>query len=243
MRDVRALAARVYRRWLAYSRRHPDKPIPVNDTLSRLFEHVPEYLPRRVRSARRQPRPAKIPGVFKLQKIAEALETTVGDLLGEPSYESPAEVLSPGQRRTLREAMEILRDLFDLDDATLGGSIADTEVAGVGREEFIERDHDYPLALDTAAVIRVIGNSMAPELQDGWKVLVDTTRTEPADGALVAVYIKDQGGTLGRWHVQHGRPFLRKSNTEYADVPLGAPEGWTLWGTVTTIVEAPIATR
>src|SRR5215212_12284129 len=94
VRDIQTLAARVYQRWLAYRRAKPGMSIPVDDTLSRLFEHVPEYRPHRGRSAERQERAAKSPGIFKLQKVADTLETTVGDLLGESGYEAPRELLS-----------------------------------------------------------------------------------------------------------------------------------------------------
>jgi hypothetical protein len=57
--------------------------------------------------------------VFTLQRLAVDLETTVGDLLGERGYESPRELLSAKQRRTLRDALRILRDLFDLDDPAI----------------------------------------------------------------------------------------------------------------------------
>ena len=119
VRDIRTLARRVHERWMAYRRRHPGMSIPVDDTLSRLFEHVPEYRPLRDRYPDRHKREAKSPGVFKLQQVADLLETTVGDLLGEPGYAAPRDLLSTAQRRTLREATLILRTLFDLDDESL----------------------------------------------------------------------------------------------------------------------------
>jgi hypothetical protein len=285
VRDIKALARRVYERWLEYARRHPGRSIPVDDTLSRLFEHVPAYRPHRQRASLRQDRAAKSPGVFKLQEVADLLETTVADLLGEPGYESPRELLSVTQRRTLRDAVNILRDLFDLDDETLLNERRDDEGSStheytfpVTAEEFIAADYDYPRALrawvvpemteaalwksgpvadftlgaqempralhevldSRFQVITVRGDSMEPELREGWKVLVETERTDAQDGAIVAVYEKDNGGILGRWHVEDGTPRLRKSNPQYADVVLRANDKWTLWGTVTRIVEAPI---
>jgi hypothetical protein len=280
-RDIAALAKRVHERWLAYRRRHPGMSVPVDDTLSRLFEHVPEYRPIRERSAERKDRAAKIPGVFKLQQVADMLETTVGDLLGEPGYVSPRDLVSTAQRRTLRQAMQTLRDLFDLDDESLDvvEEVVETKFP-VTPDEFIERDHDYPrtlhawivpelsaaagksgaepeLTLATAQilhsvrevwdarlqVVRVIGDSMAPELRHGWKVLVDTELTRPTPDALVAVYLKDEGGILGRWTNEEGKLSLRKSNPEFAPIILGAQSEWTLWGTVTKVVEAPVALR
>ena len=281
VRDIATLAKRVHERWLAWRRRHVGMSIPVDDTLSRLFEHVPEYRPIRERSPDRKERAAKIPGVFKLQQVADMLDTTVGDLLGEPGYESPRDLVTTAQRRTLREAMFILRDLFDLDDESLDVIEEPQKYRfPVSASDFIERDHDYPrtlhawivpelsasagksgsepeLTLASAQilhsvrevwdsrlqVVRVIGESMAPELRHGWKVLVDTELTRPTPDALVAIYLKDEGGILGRWYLEDGRPMLRKTNSDFAPIALGPPNEWTLWGTVTKVVEAPVALR
>lgn len=273
VRDITTLARRVHERWLAYRRRHPGMSIPVDDTLSRLFEHVPEYIPHRERSPQRQERASKSPGIFKLQKVAETLGTTVGDLLGEPGYESPRELLSLEQRRTLRRAMRMLRDLFDLDDESLDEPDEPSNFA-IPPQRFVARDYDYPRALhawvvpEMAAsggiaedaemlspaevvhsmreiadprlqVVRVVSDAMEPELRDGWKVLVDTRLTRPADGALVAVYSREEGGLLGRWQLRDGRPVLHRTNPNYEDIALDDGRNWLVWGTVTRIVEAP----
>ncbi|HEX7154232.1 MAG TPA: S24 family peptidase [Thermoanaerobaculia bacterium] len=244
IRDIASLARRVYDRWVEYRRRHHGMSVPVDHTLSRLFEHVPEYRPHRPRGAERQDRAAKIPGVFKLQQVADALETTVGDLLGEPGYERPRELLTPAQRRTLRDATRILTELFDLDDDALEAEpppFSDEARVPVAPEEFVARDYDYPRIWDERLqVVRVLGDSMAPELRHGWKVLVDTGRTYPADDALVAVYKKHEGGVLGRWHREGAEVFLRKANIAHPAVRLGHPDEWIVLGTVTKIVEAPI---
>lgn len=83
---------------------------------------------------------------------------------------------------------------------------------------------------------------MTPELENGWKVLVDTENVQPVEGALVAVYIKDEGGILGRWHVEDGKPMLTKANRKYSSIVLGERDEWTLWGTVMAIVHAPVQT-
>lgn len=119
-RDMRALARRVHLRWLAYRRRHAGMSVPINDTLSRILEQDPDYRPPRPRVAAGQRRPLRNPGVFTLKEVARTLQTTVGDLLAEPGYEAPRELLSREQRRTLRDAIVLLRDLFDLDDESLG---------------------------------------------------------------------------------------------------------------------------
>jgi transcriptional regulator with XRE-family HTH domain len=89
-------------------------------------------------------------------------------------------------------------------------------------------------------VIRIIGNSMSEVLRDGYKVLVDTTKNRPENGDCVVVYIKDEGGMIGYWNKQGDEYSLTKENAEYDRVPLGEPGKWLLWGTVTTIVEAPL---
>lgn len=115
--------------------------------------------------------------------------------------------------------------------------------------------HEPDFSIDTTAVlhsvadywdghlqvIRVLGDSMTPELQHGWKVLVDTHATTPVEGALVAVYLMHEGGVLGRWHNTPGGAFLRKTNPHYPPVRIPAQQDeWKLWGTVTRIVDAPV---
>lgn len=89
-------------------------------------------------------------------------------------------------------------------------------------------------------VVRVIGDSMSDVLRDGYKVLVDTTLTSPANGDIVAVYVKDEGGMIGYWNKLGDNYSLLKENPDYGRVDLGDPTEWLLWGTVTTIVEAPL---
>lgn len=281
---MRALARRVFERLRAYPRQHGGQGVPINDTLSRILAHEPAYQPLRPRSQTKQRPPLQNPGIFTVQEdVADVLKTTVGDLLGEPAHTSARDLVTTSDRRKLRQAMLILRELFDLDDEELD---ADDDAGApplpvyrfvVPPEEFIVRDHDYPRTLhawvvpDVPAaagaagaepdveltttqvlhsirevwdarlqVLRVIGDSMTPELKNGWKVLVDTTLTKPVDGALVAVYIKDEGGVVGRWRRNGDQLLLEKSNPTYPPIPLGAPDEWTLWGTVTRIVEAPV---
>jgi hypothetical protein len=120
VRTIGELAERAHQRWERYRRIHPGRSVPINDTISRLFEHAPDYLPRREHRSNRKHRPVLMnPGVFTMQKIADALGTTVGDLLGEAGYEAPRDLLTPEQRRSLKAVTLMLRDLFDLDDPTI----------------------------------------------------------------------------------------------------------------------------
>jgi hypothetical protein len=119
VRTIGELAERAHQRWERYRRIHPGRSVPINDTISRLFEHAPDYLPMRERSTRKLRSPMQNPGVFTVQKMAAALGTTVGDLLEEPGYDAPRDLLTPEQRRTLKDVTLLLRDLFDLDDPTI----------------------------------------------------------------------------------------------------------------------------
>jgi SOS-response transcriptional repressor LexA len=80
---------------------------------------------------------------------------------------------------------------------------------------------------------------MADRLKNGWKVLVDTTRTTPTEGDLVAVYIYDEGSVLGFWHRDGDEVSIRKANPDFKDIRLDPNGQWVIWGIVTTIVEAP----
>src|SRR3954464_4987768 len=115
VRDMRALAQRVHRRWLEYRRHNPGMSVPIGDTLSRILEHAPDYRSPRKRAPFRQRPPLQNPGVFTMKEIAATLRTTVGDLLGEPAHPSIRDAISPADRRKLRDAVTLLRRLFDLD--------------------------------------------------------------------------------------------------------------------------------
>lgn len=245
IRDIRSLAERVHQRLVAYRRQHRGYSPPVSDTISRILEHTPDYIPPRQRIAEKKRPPLKNPGIFTVQEdVAEALGTTVGDLLGEPGYAAPRDLISVGDRRKLREVVRLLRDLFDLDDESLD-AVAETGSAHsfvVPPERFIERDYDYPHPLgEHDPVIRMLGSSMEPELRDGWQVLVDPSATTPVEGALVAVYHVTEGGVLGRWNDTADGLFLRRTNPHYRPLRLAERQDWRVWGTVTRIVDAPVA--
>jgi hypothetical protein len=236
VRDMRALAQRVHRRWLEYRRRNPGMSVPIGDTLSRILEHAPEYQSPRKRTPFRQRPPLQNPGVFTMKEVAATLHTTVGDLLGEPGYTSIRDAISPADRRKLRDAVVLLRKLFDLDDAALGTRSEDDASFFIAPAEFIVRDYDYPEPLHAwlmpdgapqslrelrdprMRVVRVITDSLAPEIRRGTKLVLDTERTTRRDGDLVAVYAHGEGGLLVRWSAAR-------------------EEQHTIVGTVTMIVE------
>jgi hypothetical protein len=108
--DIVALAKAINRRRQEYNERHPDKPVPITPAMSRILENDESYVPYRRRVARRRRRTAAInPSISTVVEIAAALDTTVGDLLGEAPYR-----ITLADRRRLREIVAYLKMLFEL---------------------------------------------------------------------------------------------------------------------------------
>lgn len=95
----------------------------------------------------------------------------------------------------------------------------------------------------THRVVKVKGDSMTPDYEEGWKLLVDTKKKSPQAGDPVAVYLKDEGSVLGYWSKNGDRIELEKANAAYKPVRLGDPTTWHLIGTVQKIVDAPAKKR
>ncbi|HXA17148.1 MAG TPA: hypothetical protein VN380_09165 [Thermoanaerobaculia bacterium] len=72
--------------------------------LSRPLENDPGYEPYRKRDPDKQRGPVVAPGIFTIKQIAEQLDTTVGDLLGEREFD-----VTIGDHRRIRELLEFLR--------------------------------------------------------------------------------------------------------------------------------------
>jgi hypothetical protein len=108
--DIKAVARTINRRREEYNRRHPEKPVPITPSLSRILENDDDYVPYRNRSRSKQRRPAMNPGIATLVEIADALGTTVGDLLGERPYR-----ISSEDRRRIRDFVRWLSALLDLE--------------------------------------------------------------------------------------------------------------------------------
>jgi hypothetical protein len=212
------------------------------------------------------------PQLSTVVRGADDLETTVGDLLGEPP-------LGEADVQKIREFVEFLIARFDL----MGTQAAAARAVGtltVAEADFIERDFDYPRAhhvwivphakaaagsgveadRDTEMtevlhsirdvyngqlrVIKVNGESMSPLLHDGDKVTFDTRLLKPQAGDVVAVYDNVRGGIVGYWRGGDGGEFwLDKENESFASERLDAHGGWTLWGTVTRVVDTPVRPR
>jgi uncharacterized Rossmann fold enzyme len=113
--DVVALAKTINRRRQEYNRLHSERPAAITPAMSRILENDDEYIPYRTRKVARSRRYASVdPAISTLVEIASALDTTVGDLLGEPAYR-----ITLTDRRRLREFVRYLTRLFDLDSRDL----------------------------------------------------------------------------------------------------------------------------
>jgi transcriptional regulator with XRE-family HTH domain len=108
--DIVVLARRINQRRKEHNRLHPDRPARITSAMSRILENDPGYIPHRERRDGKQQRPSRNPGIATLVRIAAALGTTVGDLLGEPC--AP---LSPTERAVLARAIYVIRGLIDPD--------------------------------------------------------------------------------------------------------------------------------
>ena len=103
--DVVALAKRLGQRLKELDERG-GKRVPITPAMSRILANDPDHVPYRPRLAKRY-QVTRNPTVATLMTIAAALETTVGDLLGEPAP-SP---LSPTDRARTRALLRHLQKL------------------------------------------------------------------------------------------------------------------------------------
>jgi len=108
--DIRALARAINRRREEFNQRHPDRPVLITGVLARILEADPDYVPRRRRKAGRRRSQAVNPSIGSVAGIAAALDTTVGDLLGERAYR-----ITNADRERVRDFVRYLTALFDLD--------------------------------------------------------------------------------------------------------------------------------
>ena len=260
------LAKAIQRRMRDFEEAH-GYAFKIGHNLSRLLENDPDYRPYRRRDPAKQRGPAIAPGLFMVKRIAEQLDTTVGELLGERGFD-----LTVSDRRRIRELLDFLHQRLALDD------VAPPPLPfrfPVPEGRFQPRDYDYPQALHARIVpatavaagsggieadhalmatpdlrdgalqvMKVIGDSMAELLRDGYRILVDTRLKNPKNGDPVAVYIKDEGGVIGYWREEsRGQVFLDKHNSDYEPVKLGHSFEWFVVGTLIKIVEAPLFSR
>lgn len=104
------------------------------------------------------------------------------------------------------------------------------------------RLHGCGIFDETHRVVKVRGDSMAPELEHGWKVLVDVKKRQPVNGDLVAIYVQDaedEGGVIGYWEKNGKAIRLLKENESFLPVSLAGRKLMIL-GTVQKVVDAPL---
>ncbi|HUP61627.1 MAG TPA: S24 family peptidase [Thermoanaerobaculia bacterium] len=252
--DMRRLVAMIERRMSEYDARHRRRK-RIDSTLSKTLSTT------------------KNPGVFTLREIASSIETTVGDLLNEPLLgETDLQKLASfvdfvidrfdltgvraaarrDERRFAVTEEEFVEREYDYPRPHHVFIVPHARAAageGIEGESSVETTEVLHSIRDVYTgnlrVIKVIGDSMAPVLRDGNKVAIDIRRTSPREGEVVAVYHHMAGGILGYWRVgNHGGEFwLDKANDAFNSVRLDAIRDWTLWGTATRIVDAPVPPR
>ncbi len=82
--------------------------------------------------------------------------------------------------------------------------------------------------------LRVRGNSMAPLIQDGYVVAVDSSQIDPChlDGKIVIAWHKDVGLTISRFRRYDHTEVLVAENPEYGAVTINAKQPWKIVATV-----------
>jgi SOS-response transcriptional repressor LexA len=78
--------------------------------------------------------------------------------------------------------------------------------------------------------LRVCGNSMAPLIQDGFVVAVDSSDTDVSKlhGKVVVAWHKDKGLTISRFRRYNHTDVLQPENAEYEAVTLSARNHWKI---------------
>jgi SOS-response transcriptional repressor LexA len=82
--------------------------------------------------------------------------------------------------------------------------------------------------------LRVRGNSMAPLIQDGYLVAVDSSQISQndLDGKIVIAWHKDVGLTISRLRLYDHTAVLVPENSEFAAVTISAKQPWKIVATV-----------
>ena len=82
--------------------------------MSRILENDEDYTPYRARARGKLQRPVTNPTLKTLVSIARELDTTVGDLLGEPAYQ-----ISPADRTRVLQFVRYLAALLRLEPSEI----------------------------------------------------------------------------------------------------------------------------
>lgn len=139
--EMVALAKAIHRRMREWERVHA-AAFKIDNTMSRILENDPDYEPYRPRAAQKRRGPAIEPSVFTIKRLAERLETTVSDLLGETTLD-----ITISDRRRIRDWIEFLRQRLLLDALDDAAAQPAEYRFPIRLERFIEREYDYPQPL------------------------------------------------------------------------------------------------
>jgi len=230
--------------------------------------HRRRFPKRRIEGMLRSPDPQ----LSTVLRSADELGTTVGDFLGEPPLGEDDKKkleefvaflvarfdLMGAQRSAERDAgaLSVTEEDFIERDFDYPRPhhvrIVQHVKAEAGRGIEADRDTETTEVLHSIRdvyngqlrVIRVIGQSMSPVLHDGDKVTFDIRLRQPRDGDVVAVYDSVRGGMVGYWRRgENGEGWLDKENPAFDAERLDADGSWTVWGTVTRVVDTPVHPR
>jgi DNA polymerase V len=94
------------------------------------------------------------------------------------------------------------------------------------------------LAKGNRYVIRVIGYSMQPRIEDGDLILVDYSK-EPCPGNIVVAMING-AAVVKKFLLQNGQIILRSANPKYADIAVKETDQFQIAGVVLRIVEGAV---
>lgn len=82
--------------------------------------------------------------------------------------------------------------------------------------------------------LRVRGSSMAPLIQDGDIIAVDSSQNDPGllSGKIIVALHRDHGLSLGRFLMVDGTQILESENREYQPIVFGKDRKWRIIGKV-----------
>ena len=233
--------------------------LKITGPLGRILEHAPEYRVFRGRLKKSGGRKAKDPSFFTVVDAAAELKIPICLLV--PSIEHQPltlpqrEVLTKVARWTLAnfarradERSAYTNDFEDFEPYVIVRKQSHVLAASqVGTDsQFEPEDADVLASIrgidsERLQVVRVRGNSMADRIYDGDRVLIDLHLRTPRNGEVVAVDRGHLGRGIGYWKGEGKRFRLEKENEK--TIELGSPEDFTILGTITRIVDAPLRGR
>jgi hypothetical protein len=257
-RELVQFARRFHELMLAWEAANPHKNFKIDSKVSRILALVPEYDSGRVRKPNTSRGPAQAPTIFTASELADRLGVPLCALFESKDHI----VFSDAQNEQIIRELRKLLSIFSRASASLASDfdkVVPFETVqkpafdfAAGRNgiegDFAAEPHDVfrgirGISSERLVVITVNGDSMIPLLLPGDRVLIDTSLTRPRNGDVVAVFSVSHGRVIGYWHLSEKQCFLRKENRDHSKIALGDPQEWSVLGTITSYVDAPIRPR